>query len=80
MSITGEAFAIIAPFGDSWYQDIAWHRHNQPTESTPVSLAEVSEVTQQALGTDYGCATRGGCPASTAKSGKSRAIGTAGCY
>jgi 2-polyprenyl-6-methoxyphenol hydroxylase-like FAD-dependent oxidoreductase len=51
---TGDAFALIAPFGDGWYRVIAWHRHNQPTEDTPVSLDEVREATRQALGTDYG--------------------------
>jgi 2-polyprenyl-6-methoxyphenol hydroxylase-like FAD-dependent oxidoreductase len=51
---TGDAFAIIAPFGDGWYRVIAWHRHNQPNEDAPVSLDEVREVARQALGTDYG--------------------------
>ena len=54
MNSTGDAFAIIAPFGDGWYRVIAWHRHDQPPEDTPVSLDEVREVTRQALGTDYG--------------------------
>ncbi|HEY9243414.1 MAG TPA: FAD-dependent monooxygenase [Streptosporangiaceae bacterium] len=54
VNTTGDAFAIIAPFGDGWYRVIAWHRHNQPPEDTPVSLAEVRDVTGQALGTDYG--------------------------
>jgi 2-polyprenyl-6-methoxyphenol hydroxylase-like FAD-dependent oxidoreductase len=54
VNTTGDAFAILAPFGDGWYRVIAWHRHNQPPEDTPVSLAEVRDVTGQALGTDYG--------------------------
>jgi 2-polyprenyl-6-methoxyphenol hydroxylase-like FAD-dependent oxidoreductase len=51
---TGDAFALIVPFGDGWYRVIAWHRHNQPPENESVSLAEVRDVTRQALGTDYG--------------------------
>ena len=27
---TGDAFALIAPFGDGWYRVIAWQRHDQP--------------------------------------------------
>lgn len=54
LNTAGHAFAIIAPFGDGWYRVIAWHRHNQPPEDAPVSLAEVADVTRQALGTDYG--------------------------
>jgi 2-polyprenyl-6-methoxyphenol hydroxylase-like FAD-dependent oxidoreductase len=50
----GDAFALIAPFGDGFYRIIAWHRHNQPPEDAPVSLADVSEVTCQVFGTDYG--------------------------
>jgi 2-polyprenyl-6-methoxyphenol hydroxylase-like FAD-dependent oxidoreductase len=51
---TGDAFAIVAPFGDGWYRVIAWHRANQPPEDAPVSLDEIADVTRQALGTDYG--------------------------
>jgi 2-polyprenyl-6-methoxyphenol hydroxylase-like FAD-dependent oxidoreductase len=51
---TGDAFAIIAPFGDGFYRVIAWHRRNQPPDDAPVSLDEVCEVTRQALGVDYG--------------------------
>ena len=51
---TGDAFSLIAPFGDGWYRVIAWHRRNQPPESAPVSLSEVRDVTKQAFGTDYG--------------------------
>ena len=54
INATGEAFALVAPFGDGWYRVIAWDVHNQPAEDTPVSLAEVRDATQQALGTDYG--------------------------
>jgi 2-polyprenyl-6-methoxyphenol hydroxylase-like FAD-dependent oxidoreductase len=51
---TGDAFALVAPFGDGWYRVIAWHRRDQPSEDAPVSLDEVREVTRQAQGTDYG--------------------------
>jgi 2-polyprenyl-6-methoxyphenol hydroxylase-like FAD-dependent oxidoreductase len=51
---TGDAFALIAPFGDGFYRVIAWARCDQPSEDAPVSLDEVSEVARWALGTDYG--------------------------
>jgi 2-polyprenyl-6-methoxyphenol hydroxylase-like FAD-dependent oxidoreductase len=51
---TGDAFALIVPFGDGWYRVIAWRRRNQPPEDAPVGLGEVREVTRQALGADYG--------------------------
>ena len=51
---TGDAFALVAPFGDGWYRLIAWDLNNQPPEDTPVSLAEVSDAVRRALGTDYG--------------------------
>jgi hypothetical protein len=54
LNATGQAFALIAPFGDGWYRVIAWHRDNQPSEDVPVSLDEVADVARQALGTDYG--------------------------
>jgi 2-polyprenyl-6-methoxyphenol hydroxylase-like FAD-dependent oxidoreductase len=54
VNTSGDAFAIIAPFGDGWYGLIAWHRENQPAEDAPVHLAEVAEVTREALGADYG--------------------------
>lgn len=54
MNSTGDAFALIAPFGDGWYRIITWHRHDQQPEGAPVSLAEVRDVTRQAFGTDYG--------------------------
>jgi 2-polyprenyl-6-methoxyphenol hydroxylase-like FAD-dependent oxidoreductase len=51
---TGDAFALIVPFGDGWYRVIAWHRRNQPPEDAPVDLDEVCEVTRQVFGADYG--------------------------
>ena len=54
MNASGDAFALVVPFGDGWYRVIAWHRHNQLPESAPLSLADVSQTTSQALGVDYG--------------------------
>jgi 2-polyprenyl-6-methoxyphenol hydroxylase-like FAD-dependent oxidoreductase len=51
---TGEAFSLIAPFGDGWYRVIAWQRSDQPPEDTPVGLGEVCEVTRKTFGSDYG--------------------------
>jgi 2-polyprenyl-6-methoxyphenol hydroxylase-like FAD-dependent oxidoreductase len=51
---TGDAFALVVPFGDGWYRVIAWHRRNQPPEDAPVSLDDVREVARQAFGSDYG--------------------------
>jgi 2-polyprenyl-6-methoxyphenol hydroxylase-like FAD-dependent oxidoreductase len=50
----GDAFALIAPFGDGFYRVIAWHRRNQAPEDAPLHLAEVAEVTRQVFGSDYG--------------------------
>jgi 2-polyprenyl-6-methoxyphenol hydroxylase-like FAD-dependent oxidoreductase len=54
VNTVGDAFALLAPFGDGYYRVVCWHRHNQWPESAPVSLEEVSAATRQALGTDYG--------------------------
>ncbi len=54
VNTSGDAFALIAPFGDGWYRVIAWHRRNQPPEDAPVHLAEVCEVSRQVFGSDYG--------------------------
>ena len=52
---TGDSFALVAPFGDGFYRVIAWQRTDQPTDdAVPFSLAELSEVTRRAMGTDYG--------------------------
>ena len=32
---TGDAFALISPFGDGWYRVIAWQRRDQPPEGHP---------------------------------------------
>jgi len=54
VNATGDAFALVVPFGDGYYRVIAWDVRNQPPEDTPVSMAEVSEAIRRALGTDYG--------------------------
>ncbi|HEX5290714.1 MAG TPA: FAD-dependent monooxygenase, partial [Streptosporangiaceae bacterium] len=54
LNTAGDAFALIAPFGDGWFRIIAWHRRNQPPDDVPVSLEEVADVARRALGTDYG--------------------------
>jgi 2-polyprenyl-6-methoxyphenol hydroxylase-like FAD-dependent oxidoreductase len=54
LNTTGDAFALIAPFGDGWFRIIAWDRRNQPPDDVPVSLEEVADVARRALGTDYG--------------------------
>ena len=51
---TGDAFALVAPFGDGWYRIIAWSKFDQVPENAPVNLIEVQEVARQAFGTDYG--------------------------
>jgi 2-polyprenyl-6-methoxyphenol hydroxylase-like FAD-dependent oxidoreductase len=51
---TGDAFALVAPFGDGWYRVIAWHRLNQPPEDTTVSVDQVRDVTRLVFGTDFG--------------------------
>jgi 2-polyprenyl-6-methoxyphenol hydroxylase-like FAD-dependent oxidoreductase len=54
VNATGNAFALIASFGDGWYRVIAWQWSNQPPEDAPVSLTEVRDATRQALGADFG--------------------------
>ncbi|HEY0716684.1 MAG TPA: FAD-dependent monooxygenase [Streptosporangiaceae bacterium] len=51
---TGDAFALIAPFGDGWYRVIAWDRRNQQPDHAAVSAAEIRAVLAQVFGTDFG--------------------------
>jgi len=51
---TGDAFALVMPFGDGLYRVIAWSKYDQVPENAPVSLGEVSDVVRKAFGTDYG--------------------------
>ncbi|MET7739188.1 FAD-dependent monooxygenase [Streptomyces sp. NPDC005385] len=50
----GDAFALIVPFGDGWFRVMAWNRHHQMADNTPVDLAEIRAVAQRALGSDFG--------------------------
>jgi 2-polyprenyl-6-methoxyphenol hydroxylase-like FAD-dependent oxidoreductase len=51
---TGDAFALIAPFGDGWYRVIAWDRRNQQPDDAPVSADEIRATVRQVFGTDFG--------------------------
>ncbi|WP_018545082.1 FAD-dependent monooxygenase [Streptomyces sp. LaPpAH-108] len=48
------AFAFLAPFGDGYYRVIGWDRRHDVPDDAPVDLAEIKEITRQALGRDYG--------------------------
>ncbi|MCD7439972.1 FAD-dependent monooxygenase [Streptomyces lincolnensis] len=50
----GDAFAMIASFGDGWYRVMGWNRRHEVADDVPLDLEEVKEVTRRALGTDYG--------------------------
>ncbi|MEV8593489.1 FAD-dependent monooxygenase [Streptomyces sp. NPDC052012] len=50
----GDAFAMIASFGDGWYRVMGWNRRHEVPDDAPLDLDEVREVTRRALGTDYG--------------------------
>ncbi|MFF2011654.1 FAD-dependent monooxygenase [Streptomyces sp. NPDC058195] len=50
----GDAFALVAPFGDGWYRVMAWSRTHQAADSEPIDLEEVRAITRRAIGTDYG--------------------------
>ncbi|MFE9687755.1 FAD-dependent monooxygenase [Streptomyces sp. NPDC006285] len=50
----GDAFAMIASFGDGWYRVMGWNRRNEVSDDAPLDLDEVKEITRRALGTDYG--------------------------
>ncbi|MFE6172240.1 FAD-dependent monooxygenase [Streptomyces sp. NPDC056464] len=50
----GDAFAMIASFGDGWYRVMGWSRRHEVPDDTPLDLDEVREVTRRALGTDFG--------------------------
>jgi 2-polyprenyl-6-methoxyphenol hydroxylase-like FAD-dependent oxidoreductase len=51
---TGDAFALIAPFGDGWFRVVAWRRDNQQPDDAPVSADEIRATVRQVFGTDYG--------------------------
>jgi 2-polyprenyl-6-methoxyphenol hydroxylase-like FAD-dependent oxidoreductase len=51
---TGDAFALIVPFGDGWYRVVAWNRGDEQPDDAPVSAAEVRATVRAVFGTDYG--------------------------
>ncbi|MDI6103552.1 FAD-dependent monooxygenase [Actinoplanes sp. NEAU-A12] len=54
VNAVGDAFAMVAPFGDGWYRIFAWDRRHQVADDTPVTLDEMREVTRRVHGTDFG--------------------------
>jgi 2-polyprenyl-6-methoxyphenol hydroxylase-like FAD-dependent oxidoreductase len=50
----GDAFAMVAPFGDGWYRIFAWDRRHQVADDVPGTLDEMREVTRRVHGTDFG--------------------------
>jgi 2-polyprenyl-6-methoxyphenol hydroxylase-like FAD-dependent oxidoreductase len=54
VNATGDAFALVAPFGDGWYRVIAWDRRRQRPDDAAVDFGELREVTRRALGTEFG--------------------------
>ncbi|MEU8786528.1 FAD-dependent monooxygenase [Streptomyces sp. NPDC048637] len=54
VNASGEAFALIASFGDGWYRVIGWNRRRRADEDAPADLDEIRELTRLALGSDYG--------------------------
>ena len=54
VNAVGDAFAFLAPFGDGYYRVIGWHRGRNVSDSAPLDLDEVKEITRLALGRDYG--------------------------
>ncbi|MEU8661976.1 FAD-dependent monooxygenase [Actinoplanes philippinensis] len=54
VNAVGDAFAMVAPFGDGWYRIFAWDRRHQVTDDVPVTLDEMREVTRRVHGTDFG--------------------------
>ncbi|HEY2281301.1 MAG TPA: FAD-dependent monooxygenase [Streptosporangiaceae bacterium] len=51
---TGDAFALIVPFGDGWFRVVAWSRTDQQPDDAPVSANEIRTTVRQVFGTDYG--------------------------
>ncbi|BAL89465.1 putative FAD-dependent monooxygenase [Actinoplanes missouriensis 431] len=54
VNAVGDAFAMVAPFGDGWYRIFAWDRRHQVDDTVPVTLDEIREVTRRVHGTDFG--------------------------
>jgi 2-polyprenyl-6-methoxyphenol hydroxylase-like FAD-dependent oxidoreductase len=51
---TGDAFSVVAPFGDGWYRVFAWDRANELPDTAPVELEEIASVLRRTLGSDLG--------------------------
>ncbi|MFC9977130.1 FAD-dependent monooxygenase [Spirillospora sp. NPDC127200] len=54
LGATGDAFALLVPFGDGWYRAVAWNREHQAPDSEPVEFEELRATVRRALGTDHG--------------------------
>jgi hypothetical protein len=54
VNAVGDGFAMVAPFGDGWYRIFAWDRRRQLPDDAPLAFEEIREVTERALGTDFG--------------------------
>jgi 2-polyprenyl-6-methoxyphenol hydroxylase-like FAD-dependent oxidoreductase len=54
VNAVGDAFAMVAPFGDGWYRIFAWDRRRQVADDVPVTLDELRAVTHRVHGTDFG--------------------------
>ncbi|MFJ3229671.1 FAD-dependent monooxygenase [Streptomyces sp. NPDC086787] len=54
VNAVGDAFALLAPFGDGYHRVIGWHRSRNVADSEPLDLEEIKEITRLALGRDYG--------------------------
>ncbi|WP_174262467.1 FAD-dependent monooxygenase [Actinoplanes sp. OR16] len=54
VNAVGDAFAMVAPFGDGWFRVFAWDRRHQVGDDTPISIDELREVTRRVHGTDFG--------------------------
>ncbi|MDL4777403.1 MULTISPECIES: FAD-dependent monooxygenase [Thermomonosporaceae] len=50
----GDAFALLASYGDGWYRLVAWNRRHQVPDSEPVDPAELREVARRVFGADLG--------------------------
>ncbi|GAA2257099.1 FAD-dependent oxidoreductase [Streptomyces ruber] len=51
---TGDAFALLIPFGDGYHRVIGWDRGRDVPDSEPLALDEVRAVVRLAAGHDYG--------------------------
>ncbi|MFE0421611.1 FAD-dependent monooxygenase [Streptomyces sp. NPDC058953] len=54
VSVTGDAIALLFPFGDGWYRMMGWDRSRQPPDTEPLAADEIRELTRRTLGSDFG--------------------------